>query len=195
MCENLDHNVGRVLKKLDDLKVAENTIVVWFHDNGPNGARWNGGMKGRKGSVEEGGCRSPLFIKWPGGIKEGLRIEKIASARDLLPTLCELAGVSATPKKALDGKSLVPLIKDPKGEWQDRIFVSQWGKRFGVRSQRYRLGTKGKLFDMVADPQQEEAVENKAVRSELEQVLASYKKEMLPGYGRCLLYTSDAADE
>jgi len=184
MCENLDDNVGRVLKKLDDLKIAENTMVVWFHDNGPNGKRWNGGMKGRKGSVEEGGCRSPLFIKWPGGIKEGLCIEKIASVRDLLPTLCELAGVTAAPKNALDGKSLVPLIQDPKVEWPDRIFVSQWGNRFGVRSQRHRLGAKGKLFDMVADPQQKELVVNKVVRAELEQVLASYKKEMLPGYGR-----------
>ena len=60
MCENIDWNVGRVLAKLDELKLAENTIVLYFCDNGPNSWRWNGGMKGRKGSTDEGGVRSPL---------------------------------------------------------------------------------------------------------------------------------------
>ena len=184
MCENLDFNVGRVLRKLEELKVAENTIVVWFHDNGPNGNRWNEEMKGRKGSVEEGGCRSPLFIKWSGGIKEGLRVEKIASARDLLPTLCELAGVSEKPAKPLDGKSLVPLIGDPNAKWEDRIFVSQWGRKFGVRSQTHRLGAKGKLFDMVADPKQTKPVEDEEIRKRLAGVLADYKKELLQNYGK-----------
>ena len=61
MCENIDWNVGRVLKKLDELKLADNTIVLYFSDNGPNSWRWNGGMKGRKGSTDEGGVRSPLL--------------------------------------------------------------------------------------------------------------------------------------
>ena len=58
MCENIDWNVGRLLKKLDELDLTNDTIVVFFHDNGPNGARWNGEMKGRKGSTDEGGVRS-----------------------------------------------------------------------------------------------------------------------------------------
>ena len=53
MCESVDWSVGRLLKELDRLKVAEDTIVVFFHDNGPNGTRWNGDMEGRKGSTEE----------------------------------------------------------------------------------------------------------------------------------------------
>ena len=61
MCENIDWNVGRVLTKLDELKLADNTIVLYFSDNGPNSWRWNGGMKGRKGSTDEGGVRSPLL--------------------------------------------------------------------------------------------------------------------------------------
>ncbi|NNE91597.1 MAG: sulfatase-like hydrolase/transferase, partial [Verrucomicrobiales bacterium] len=71
MCENIDDNVGRVLKKLDDLGETENTIVLFFHDNGPNGVRWNGDMKGKKGSTDEGGVRSPLLVKWPAKIKPG----------------------------------------------------------------------------------------------------------------------------
>ena len=183
MCENLDYNVGRILAKLDQLKVAENTIIVWFHDNGPNGKRWNGGMKGRKGSVEEGGCRSPLFIKWPGGIKKGRQIERIASVRDLLPTLCELAGIKALPQSPLDGKSLVALIKDSEAEWEDRIFVNQWKSKFGVRSQNYRLGAKGELFDMTSDPEQLKPIKNEKVSRKLRKALAKYKTEVLPGYG------------
>ena len=64
MCENIDWNVGRILKKLDQLDVAEDTIVAYFCDNGPNGVRWNGDMRGRKGSTDEGGVRSPLLIRW-----------------------------------------------------------------------------------------------------------------------------------
>ena len=87
MCENIDWNVGRVLQKLDELKLADNTIVIYFSDNGPNSLRWNGGMKGRKGSTDEGGVRSPCFVRWPGKIKPGTRVPQIAGAIDLLPTL------------------------------------------------------------------------------------------------------------
>ena len=183
MCENLDFNVGRVLAKLEQLKISENTIVVWFHDNGPNGKRWNRGMKGRKGSVEEGGCRSPLFIKWPGGIKKSLRVDRIASARDLLPTLCELAGIKKKADKKLDGKSLAPLLDDSGAGWEDRILVSQWKNKFGVRSQTHRLGEKGKLFDMVKDPNQLKPIKNEKISRKLNTALANYKKEILSDYG------------
>ena len=59
MCEGIDANVGRMLKTLDDLHLADDTIVVYFSDNGPNSWRWNDGMEGRKGSTDEGGVRSP----------------------------------------------------------------------------------------------------------------------------------------
>src|SRR6185436_9450757 len=89
MCENIDWNVGRILQQLDALKLSSNTIVIYFSDNGPNGWRWNGGMKGRKGSTDEGGVRSPFLIRWPGKIPVGLRIPQIAGAIDLLPTLSD----------------------------------------------------------------------------------------------------------
>ena len=69
--DKLTNDVLMILKKLDELKLAEDTIVVYFHDNGPNGWRWNGGMKGRKGSTDEGGVRSPFLIRWPGKIRAG----------------------------------------------------------------------------------------------------------------------------
>src|SRR6185436_16653752 len=85
MMENLDANVGRVLKRLDELKLSENTIVLYFSDNGPNTSRWNGAMKGIKGTTDEGGVRSVLFIRWPGGgIRPGTIIPELAGAIDLL---------------------------------------------------------------------------------------------------------------
>ena len=110
MCENVDWNVGRLLNKLDNLKLTDNTIVIYFSDNGPNGWRWNGGMKGRKGSVDEGGVRAPFFIRWPGHIPAGAKIPQIAGAIDLLPTLADLANVPVVSTQPLDGVSLKPLL-------------------------------------------------------------------------------------
>src|SRR5205814_4680792 len=110
MCENLDDNVARVLGKLDELKLTQRTIVLYFSDNGPNSWRWNGGMRGRKGSTDEGGVRSPLLVRWPGHIKPGTIVRPIAGAIDLLPTLAELAGVAVVRTKPLDGRSLAPLL-------------------------------------------------------------------------------------
>ena len=154
MCENIDWNVGRLLNKLDELEVTDDTIVVFFHDNGPNGVRWNGDMEGRKGSTEEGGTRSPLLIKWPKGIKAGTKVMPIASVRDLLPTLTELAGVKGKSKKSIDGNSLKTLLSGNTKGWKSRTLVSTWKGKLGVRDQRFRLGYKGKLFDMKNDPGQ-----------------------------------------
>ena len=71
MCENIDWNVGRILQKLDDLGIADNTIVVYFHDNGPNGDRWNGDMKGKKGSTDEGGLRTAMHMALAGKVRKG----------------------------------------------------------------------------------------------------------------------------
>jgi arylsulfatase A-like enzyme len=154
MTENIDWNVGRVLARVEELGLTENTIIIYFTDNGPNGWRWNGGMKGRKGSTDEGGVRSPLLVQWPGTIDSGLEIDQIAAAIDLLPTLAELAGISYQTNKPLDGVSLNPLLEGEKADWPDRYLISHWRGRTSVRSQQYRLDHDGKLFDMVADPGQ-----------------------------------------
>lgn len=154
MCENIDRNVGKIIQKLEELNLSENTIVLYFSDNGPNGWRWNDGMKGRKGSTDEGGVRSPLIIKWPGKIQPGKKITTIASAVDLLPTLAGLAGIENLPQKPLDGTSLKPLLTEKNAKWKERYIFNHWGKRTSVRSQKYRLDSDGKLFDMEIDPGQ-----------------------------------------
>ncbi len=151
MCENIDWNVGRVLDKLEELGIAENTIVLYFNDNGPNSWRWNGGMKGRKGSTDEGGVRTPLFVKWPAKIKKGVHVEEIASVIDLLPTLTSLAGIEHHIQKPLDGVSLQPLLLEDDPKWEERYIVNQWGGKVSVRSQKFRLDANGALFDIEND--------------------------------------------
>ncbi len=186
MCENIDWNVGRVLQKLDDLKLANDTIVLYLSDNGPASARWNGGMRGRKGSTDEGGVRSPLMMRWPGRIPGGTKIPQIAGAIDLLPTLADLAGVKLDSKKPLDGKALTPLLtsKTPVN-WPDRMIFSTNNKKVSVRTQQYRLDDQGRLYDMVADPGQTKDVgaAQPAVTSQLKKAVAEWSAEVFPFAG------------
>ncbi|WP_240772688.1 sulfatase-like hydrolase/transferase [Phragmitibacter flavus] len=163
MVENQDWNVGRVLDKLEALGLSKNTIVVYFSDNGPNGHRWNGGMKGKKGGVDEGSVRSPLLVKWPEKVVKGGRVEEIAGAMDLLPTLVSMAGIKRVGDKVLDGRDLSPLMTGNGGKeaWPERTIFSTWGRKVSARTQRYRLDEKGQLFDMVADPGQLVAVNDR----------------------------------
>lgn len=154
MCENIDWNVGRLLDKLDQWNIASNTIVIYFCDNGPNGVRWNGDMKGRKGSTDEGGVRSPLLIRWPGEIEAGKVIEPIAGAIDLLPTLATLCDVQLISAQRLDGKNLAEQLLSDRAQWTDREIVSHWNNKTSVRNQRFRLDHLGELFDIENDPGQ-----------------------------------------
>ena len=184
MCENIDWNVGRVLRRLEELNLADDTIVVYFSDNGPNGWRWNGGMRGRKGSTDEGGVRSPLLVRWPGRVKAGVKVGAIAGAIDLLPTLADLAGLPVVSTKPLDGISIAPLLRgDSDADWPDRRIFSHWNGKVSVRSQQYRLDASGRLYDMTADPGQAEDVagDRPEVAAQLKEAAARWSKELLAG--------------
>ncbi|MEM6378176.1 MAG: arylsulfatase [Bacteroidota bacterium] len=154
MCENVDWNVGRILDKLEELALTENTIVLYLSDNGPNGHRWNGGMKGIKGSTDEGGVRSPLLVQWQGTIKGGKKIPNIAGAIDLLPTLTDLCALPLETSHPIDGKSLKPLLLEDNPSWEDRYLYHFWRNRLSLRNQNFRLDNEGQLFDMRTDPDQ-----------------------------------------
>ncbi len=160
MCENIDWNVGKINKKLKELGILENTIIVFLSDNGPNGNRWNAGMKGRKGSTNEGGIRSPLIIKWEGNLPKGKIVKEIGAGIDLLPTLKDLVNIRDVPKNKLDGLSLKELIYGENVNWEDRTIFSYWRGRLSLRSQKFRLDHKNQLFDMENDPNQFEDVSN-----------------------------------
>jgi arylsulfatase A-like enzyme len=183
MMENLDFNVGRVLKRLDELGLTRNTIVIYFSDNGPNGWRWNGGMKGTKGSTEEGGVRSVFFMRWPaGGIRPGTVVREITGAIDLLPTLASLAGVQRVGEKPLDGRDISPLLRGDKVDWPERILFSHLNTNVSARSQQYRLDNRGLLFDMVADPAQtmNVASEKPEIAARMAAAVAAWRAEVLP---------------
>ena len=153
-------NVGRIVNTLENLNIDNNTIIIYLSDNGPNGHRWNGQMKGIKGSTDEGGVRSPMTIYWKGTIPEGKIIKQIASGIDILPTLKDFAGINSKPKNKLDGVSLKPIIMGDKITWPERIFHHYWRGKLSLRSQNYRLDNENKLFNMVKDPNQLEDVSN-----------------------------------
>jgi arylsulfatase A-like enzyme len=182
MVENIDWNVGRLLSRLDKLKLAENTIIIYFSDNGPNSWRWNGGMKGRKGNTDEGGVRSAFLIRWPAKIKPGTKVSQVTGAIDLLPTLASMAGVPRVGDKPLDGKDLSPLLcgDATAANWLDRTIFSHWGGRVSARSQRYRFDDAGALFDMAADPGQQTdiAQQQPEVAAKMRQAVADWRKDV-----------------
>jgi arylsulfatase A-like enzyme len=184
MCEAIDWNVGRLLRRLDDLKLAERTIVIYFSDNGPNSWRWNGGMKGRKGSTDEGGVRAPFLIRWPGRIPAGTRVAQIAGAIDLLPTLADLAGIPVAGKKPLDGLSLKPLLTGTAKDWPERMIFSHWGGKVSVRTQKYRLDSAGQLFDLESDPGQDRDLPQPEIAARLAKAVEAWSQELLPGLKR-----------
>ncbi|MCX6951626.1 MAG: sulfatase-like hydrolase/transferase, partial [Verrucomicrobia bacterium] len=181
MAENLDQNVARVLRRLDELKLADNTIVIYFSDNGPAGFRWNGGMKGRKGTTDEGGVRVPFFIRWPGKIPAGTTVPQIAGAIDLLPTLTSLAGIPRAGTKPLDGRDLSPLLTGQGAAWPDRLIFSHQNGNVSVRSPQYRLDNRGALYDMIADPgqQRDVAAEFPEVAKSLAAAVTAWRKDVL----------------
>ena len=181
MCENIDWNVGRLMERLKALRLEENTIVLYFHDNGPNSWRWNGGMKGRKGSTDDGGVRSPLFIRWPGKIEPGKNIASISAAIDLLPTLTDLAGIDPLVKKPLDGMSLKPLLLENQPAWPDRMIFNHWDGKVSVRTQQYRLDHSRKLFDMQRDQGQRQNIANQMlpVAEKLSAEVQRWREEVL----------------
>ncbi len=182
MCENIDWNVGRVLQKLDELRLTQNTIVIYFSDNGPNSWRWNAGMKGRKGSTDEGGLRSPLLIRWPGRISSGTVVSQITGAIDLLPTLVDLTEVPRIGEKPLDGLSLRPLLEQTHVEWPERMLFSHQNGQVSVRTQQHRLDAGGRLYDLKTDPGQTRDIstERPEIAAELRRAVAAWKAEVLP---------------
>jgi hypothetical protein len=140
-------------------------------------------MKGRKGSTDEGGVRSPLHVRWPRGIKPGAVVTPIAGAIDLLPTLCDLAGVKPAGAMPLDGVSLAPLLRGEKADLPPRVLFQHWNGRVSARTQTHRLDAEGKLFDMAADPGQTTDVGAKQpdVAAKLKAAVADWRKDVLSG--------------
>ena len=162
MCENIDDNLGKIRSKIDELGLTENTIIIFISDNGPNGKRYNGGMRGVKGSIHEGGVRVPCIIRWPGRVSPKV-ISHIAGHIDVLPTLVSMCNLDPPETLPLDGEDISDLILKPGGSMPDRLFFTKKSAESIVpdgaaRDRRYRLVIERgdtMLFDMRSDPGQE----------------------------------------
>ncbi len=147
MIENLDDNVGRVMKRLDELNLKRNTIVLFMSDNGGTAGvkLFNAGMRGGKTSVHEGGSRVPLFMCWPASGWKAHVSKPITAHVDIYPTLLDLCGVEPPQGPAVDGVSLKPLLEGRDSDWPERTLfihngIDETNKWPGaVRTQRYRL--------------------------------------------------------
>ena len=157
MIENIDENIGNVVKLLKKKGVYENTIIIFFSDNGPNGNRWNNDLKDRKGSTNEGGVRVPFFIQWPKNIKKGLKIKQISSVLDVFPTLLELTGNESL--NDLDGMSLKRFLDSPSLLDDERTIFSYWNNRISARNNNYILDHENNLYDLVKDFSQYNPIE------------------------------------
>lgn len=180
MVENQDRNVGRILAKLEELGLSDNTILVYLSDNGPNSMRWTGGMKGKKAQTDEGGVRSVCYLRWPAKLPAGHEVTQIAGAIDLMPTLTSLAGIARVGEKPLDGRDLSPLLMKEDAPWPDRMIFSTWGPNVSVRTQTHRLDNAGHLFDMVADPGQTTPVNDRQpdLAAKLADAVKDWRMEM-----------------
>jgi arylsulfatase A len=112
----MDTALGRLLTKLDELKLRDNTLVIFTSDNGPAQTRYHpygsaGPLRTKKGFIYEGGIRVPGMARWPGHIDAGTEADIAVSGLDVLPTLCEVAGVDAPTDRTLDGVSMAPLLE------------------------------------------------------------------------------------
>jgi arylsulfatase A-like enzyme len=164
MITNFDENMGRLMGRLDELGVADNTILIFMTDNGTSEPDFNAGMRGRKGSEYEGGHRVPCFIRWPNGglAPPGTDIDRLTANVDMLPTLAELCGLQPPAGVKLDGKSIVPLLRGDAGDWPDRAIVvdsqrieypEKW-RQSAVMTEQWRLINGRELYDIKADPGQ-----------------------------------------
>jgi len=159
----MDKLVGQLVAELDRLNLTDNTILVFFGDNGTAGGRADratiGGRRliGEKGSMLEGGSIEPLIVFWPGVTPKGKVLHDLISAVDFVPTFAEIAGVKLPEDKIFDGQSFNAQLHGEKGNPRSSIFV-QLANMWYVRSSGWKLNQSGELFDMSKSPFEEIAV-------------------------------------
>jgi len=183
MIRNMDQNVERLDKWLEEKNLKDNTIVIFMTDNGGTGgvSFYNAGMRGKKESNYEGGHRVPLFIRWPQEqFGKPRTVTYATQIQDLLPTFIDVFGFKLNHQQKFDGESLKPLLQENK--LKDRMFVVQYGgnkqpeKYFScVVWDNWRLVGKDELYDLKKDPGQKLNVADRFPK-ELKQMRTFYDK-------------------
>jgi arylsulfatase B len=197
MVSNLDSNIGRILQTLENLKIADNTIVLFASDNGaaPGEAGSSGVLRGTKFTEWEGGVRAPAIIKWPDGFKGGYTSNQVMGFIDILPTMLAAAGAKVTHKKPLDGINVLPVLKDSSQQIDRSFFlgagaiVSQDWKLIEASDENPRMKLpEDQFFQIEKDSieannvSKEAALQYKALKHALSPYKAITADETVPAY-------------
>jgi arylsulfatase A len=169
MVAYMDKLAGRLIDHLETLKLRERTLVIFLGDNGTGkgivsqiGDRV---VHGGKGTTLDTGTHVPLIVNWPGRVSAGVVSQDLIDSTDFLPTLLEVAGVATPSNLPFDGRSFAPQLRGESG--QPREWIYCWYEREGrpkqasvhVRDQQYKLYRDGRFFDVIADPDEEHALD------------------------------------
>lgn len=189
---SLDDNVGKILKAIKDNGIEENTLVIFTNDNGgqtQTGAN-NGELKGKKGTLWEGGTRVPWAMRWPAKIKSGGVVDEPIISLDILPSIVEAAGHQVKEEWNLDGRSFLPIISGERESLPIRtLYWRQHGSQgnIALREGKWKLihnrkttGSKPELYDLSSDvgETQDLAIEQKELVLKLSKKLMAWESEM-----------------
>lgn len=159
MLKHLDDGVGKVVAKLKREKLFDNTILFFLTDNGGSKAMSanNAPLRGFKGSLHEGGIRTPFIVSWPSRFSGGRSIDTPVISLDILPTMLDAVGASPTTENSFDGKSLLPLLTEQRTAHHQTLYWSEGGGsgEWAVRSGDWKLHTmrdQQQLFNLADDP-------------------------------------------
>lgn len=196
MITNIDDNVGKTRRLIEELGIAENTIFIFTTDNGTAGGAkvYNAGMKAGKGSPYEGGHRVPFFVHWPaGGLTKQHDVNELTHAVDVVPTLLQLTGVKKPDGVKFDGVSIADLL-DPKKDvdWPKRFVISdsqrvrdpiKW-RSSCVMTGKYRLVNRKQLYDVSNDPGQKTNIADKhpEIVAEMREFYEQWWAELKPTF-------------
>jgi arylsulfatase A-like enzyme len=189
MVTYMDKIVGRIVNKVDDLGLRENTLVIFTGDNGTNrnikSKMTNGQViQGDKGNTTDAGTRVPLIARWPGEVPAGRVCDDLVEFSDFVPTFAELTGASPPDGMILDGQSFLSQLRGKKGKPRKWIFCHYDPKWLGrkeavrfVRDKRWKFYDNGDLFDVPADTLEQNpnpsGLEAAAARKRLQAILDS----------------------
>jgi arylsulfatase len=198
MIENIDDNFGALLRKLDGWGLAENTLVIFMTDNGGTaGVKvFNAGMRGSKATPYQGGTRVPSFWRWPAAFAGGADCAALTAHIDIFPTFAEIGDVKLDGPlaKQIEGRSLLPLLKNPQADWPDRLLVTHVGRwergraaeskfdKCSIRDRRFTLVNNTELYDLQSDPGETKNVlaENPATAAKLRAAYDQWWQDVQP---------------
>ena len=170
MVTNMDRGIGRILDELRNQGIEENTLVLFFSDNGaaPEGGGSSGALRGTKFQEWDGGVRSPAVIKWPAGFEGGKRVDQLTGYIDVLPTLMGVINIEDTNPMPLDGINILPILKSQKDPVQRDFYLGygsmlydKW-KLVKANSGNNRMKNKeDQLFEILLDSTESNNKKNK----------------------------------